>query len=183
MTENDPYALWDAAYILGSLSSNDRREYENHLSGCVPCRSAVGELSGMPALLAMLPSDEVASIDRVNLVLELVGAANLSRAQNVLAPHARIVVIGVGGGSRVEIDLRFIMALRATLTGSTLRARSREEKADVAARVNQSLVPRWTDRELRVAVARSFDLEDATKAYEYFAESGKFGKVVLHVDR
>ena len=63
MTENDPYALWDAAYILGSLSSNDRREYENHLSGCVPCRSAVGELSGMPALLAMLPSDEVASID------------------------------------------------------------------------------------------------------------------------
>ena len=54
MTETDPYALWDAAYILGSLSSNDRREYENHLSGCVSCRSAVGELSGMPALLAML---------------------------------------------------------------------------------------------------------------------------------
>ena len=63
MTEHDPYALWDAAYILGSLSSNDRREYENHLSGCVSCRSAVGELSGMPALLAMLPSDEVAAID------------------------------------------------------------------------------------------------------------------------
>ena len=63
MTETDPYALWDAAYILGSLSSNDRREYENHLSGCVPCRSAVGELSGTPALLAMLTSGEVAAID------------------------------------------------------------------------------------------------------------------------
>jgi NADPH:quinone reductase-like Zn-dependent oxidoreductase len=130
-----------------------------------------------------ITTGEVASIDRVNLVLELVGAANLSQAQNILAPRARIVVIGVGGGSRVEIDLRFIMALRATLTGSTLRARSREEKADVVARVNQSLVPRWTDRELRVTVARSFDLEDATKAYECFAESGKFGKVVLHVDQ
>jgi len=63
MTENDPYALWDAAYILGSLSSNDRREYEAHLSGCPSCRSAVGELSGMPALLAMLSSNEVAAID------------------------------------------------------------------------------------------------------------------------
>lgn len=63
MTENDPYAMWDAAYILGSLSSNDRREYENHLSGCVACRSAVGELSGTPALLAMLSADEVAAID------------------------------------------------------------------------------------------------------------------------
>ena len=63
MTENDPYAMWDAAYILGSLSSNDRREYENHLSGCASCRAAVGELSGMPALLAMLSPDEVAAID------------------------------------------------------------------------------------------------------------------------
>ena len=63
MTEIDPYAMWDAAYVLGSLSSNDRREYEAHLSGCASCRSAVGELSGMPALLTMLSSDEVAAID------------------------------------------------------------------------------------------------------------------------
>jgi hypothetical protein len=67
MTETDPYALWDAAYILGSLSSNDRREYEDHLSGCVSCRSAVGDLSGTPALLAMLSSDEVAAIDDCGL--------------------------------------------------------------------------------------------------------------------
>ncbi len=52
---NDPYETWDAAYVLGgSLSSTERREYEAHLSGCVPCRTSVGELSGMPALLAML---------------------------------------------------------------------------------------------------------------------------------
>lgn len=63
MSENDPYAMWDAAYVLGSLSSNDRREYEAHLSGCVWCRSAVGELSGVPALLTMLSADEVAAID------------------------------------------------------------------------------------------------------------------------
>jgi hypothetical protein len=60
---NDPYETWDAAYVLGSLSSNDRREYETHLGGCVPCRTSVGELSGMPALLAMLSPDDVAAID------------------------------------------------------------------------------------------------------------------------
>ncbi|WP_445166809.1 anti-sigma factor family protein [Mycolicibacterium sp. Dal123E01] len=60
---HDPYETWDAAYVLGSLSSNERREYETHLSGCVPCRTAVGELSGMPALLTMLSADEVAAID------------------------------------------------------------------------------------------------------------------------
>jgi len=61
--ETDPYVLWDAAYVLGSLSSTERREYETHLSGCQPCRSAVGELSGMPALLTLLSRDEVADID------------------------------------------------------------------------------------------------------------------------
>jgi len=60
---NDPYETWDAAYVLGSLSSTERREYEAHLSGCVSCRTSVGELSGMPALLAMLTPDEVTAID------------------------------------------------------------------------------------------------------------------------
>ncbi|WP_431237301.1 anti-sigma factor family protein [Mycolicibacterium aichiense] len=60
---HDPYETWDAAYVLGSLSSTERREYEAHLSGCGRCRSSVGELSGMPALLAMLTPDEVTAID------------------------------------------------------------------------------------------------------------------------
>jgi hypothetical protein len=59
----DPYSTWDAAYVLGSLSSSDRREYENHLSVCDSCRSAVGELSGMPALLTLLNREEVAFLD------------------------------------------------------------------------------------------------------------------------
>jgi anti-sigma factor RsiW len=59
----DPYAQWDAAYVLGSLSSADRREFEAHMSGCPSCRKAVGELSGMPALLSRIDHDEAAAID------------------------------------------------------------------------------------------------------------------------
>jgi hypothetical protein len=64
MTDDDArdrYALWDAAYMLGSLSSTERREYENHLNGCRSCRASVAELSGMPALLALLDRDEMAT--------------------------------------------------------------------------------------------------------------------------
>jgi anti-sigma factor RsiW len=57
------YAMWDAAYVLGSLSSADRREFEAHMTGCPLCRSAVGELNGMPALLSQLDRDELAGID------------------------------------------------------------------------------------------------------------------------
>jgi anti-sigma factor RsiW len=57
------YATWDAAYVLGSLSPADRREFEAHLSGCPQCTQAVAELSGMPALLSKLDSQTVASIN------------------------------------------------------------------------------------------------------------------------
>ena len=61
--QSDEYPLWDAAYVLGSLSDVDRREYEAHLRGCPSCRQSVDELSGMPALLGQLTVDEVAAID------------------------------------------------------------------------------------------------------------------------
>jgi NADPH:quinone reductase-like Zn-dependent oxidoreductase len=127
--------------------------------------------------------DEVAGLEPVDLVLELVGASHLSVALGVLAPFSRVVTIGVSsGGAHVDVDLHAIMSRRATLTGSTLRSRTREEKADVIARVNQQLVPLWASGELRVPVARSFALEAAAEAYAFFAQPGKLGKIVLRND-
>ena len=57
------YALWDAAYVLASLSEVDRREFEVHLGECPSCRDAVTELSGMPALLSLVDRDEVTDED------------------------------------------------------------------------------------------------------------------------
>ena len=59
----DPYASWDAAYVLGALSTAERHEFEAHLTTCESCRLAVGELAGMPALLGLLNGDDVRSID------------------------------------------------------------------------------------------------------------------------
>jgi NADPH:quinone reductase-like Zn-dependent oxidoreductase len=126
--------------------------------------------------------DEVTSIEGVDVVLELLGAAHLSRAFEVLNPFARVVMIGVGAGSRVEVNLLQFMSNRLTLTGSTLRSRSREEKAEVAWRVGDAIVPRWSAGEFVVPLAKVFDFADADAAYEYFAQPGKFGKVVLNLE-
>jgi anti-sigma factor RsiW len=61
--ESHEYATWDAAYVLGSLSPADRREFEAHLSVCPLCHQSVGELSGMPALLSKLDGGTVAAMD------------------------------------------------------------------------------------------------------------------------
>ena len=60
---DDEHALWDAAYMLGSLCCADRREYEAHLSTCVSCRLAVSELCGLPGLLRRLSLDDVLALD------------------------------------------------------------------------------------------------------------------------
>ena len=62
--DGDRYTTWDAAYVLGSLSSAERREYEAHLETCDRCRAAVTDISGMPALLAMLDVDDVRALDK-----------------------------------------------------------------------------------------------------------------------
>ena len=58
-----PYALLDAAYVLGTLSASDRRDFEDHLGTCMSCKQAVSELSGMPALLSRLDAADVAAVD------------------------------------------------------------------------------------------------------------------------
>lgn len=60
---DDRYVTWDAAYVLGSLSSDERLDYEAHLVHCAQCRDAVAELSGMPGLLGLLSADDVAALD------------------------------------------------------------------------------------------------------------------------
>ncbi|MDT5093807.1 MAG: hypothetical protein QOH60_3170 [Mycobacterium sp.] len=57
------YATWDAAYVLGSLSSAERHEFESHMRTCKSCRQAVAEISGMPALLSRLDRKDVEAID------------------------------------------------------------------------------------------------------------------------
>jgi len=66
LDDADPFAMWDTAYLLGSLDAEERRQYEAHLSTCAECREAVAELSGMPALLALLDPDEVAALDEAS---------------------------------------------------------------------------------------------------------------------
>jgi anti-sigma factor RsiW len=61
--DNHRHAMWDAAYVLGSLSAADRREFEAHMADCPACRQAVAELSGIPAMLSQLDGNDVAAIN------------------------------------------------------------------------------------------------------------------------
>jgi NADPH2:quinone reductase len=114
-----------------------------------------------------------------DVILELVGAPNMAGNLKALEIGGRMAVIGVGAGAKVELNLHFLMAKRARMHGSTLRARPLEQKADAARRVERSVLPLVESAAVRVPVAETFPLDEVEQAYDRFAAGGKLGKVVL----
>jgi NADPH2:quinone reductase len=73
------------------------------------------------------------------------------------------------------------MGKRARIHGSTLRARSLEEKAMAARALEREVLPLFDPGALRVPIADTFPLEQAAAAYERFADGGKLGKIVIEI--
>lgn len=123
--------------------------------------------------------DEQADAGPFDVVLELVGAPSLATVTRSLAVGARIVVIGVGAGSRMELDLGHLMAARAVLRGSTLRARPLADRI-VASRAAVALATHLHRRgRLTVPVSSTHAFVAAASGYEAFRTSGTIGKVIL----
>jgi NADPH2:quinone reductase len=130
-----------------------------------------------PGVVAVDP-DGFGSHGPFDVVLELIGAPNLPADVDALAEGGRIAVIGVGAGAAAELNLLALMARRARISASTLRARPLEGKAAAARLVERHVLPLF-ERGARVPIAATFPLADVAAAYERFAGGGKFGKIVL----
>jgi NADPH:quinone reductase-like Zn-dependent oxidoreductase len=114
-----------------------------------------------------------------DVILELVGAPNMSHNLAALATAGRISVIGIGAGAKAEVNLGVLMAKRGRIHGSTLRYRPIEQKALAARRVEAHVLPLVELGRLRVLVHATYSLEDAPEAYQRFAAGRKLGKIVL----
>jgi NADPH:quinone reductase len=139
-------------------------------------RPAVAELGAEP-----IDPEGFEADGPFDVVLELIGAPNMAANLKALATGGRIVVIGVGAGFKAEVNLLAVMGKRATIGGSTLRARPLEQKAAAMRRVEAEVLPLFETGVLTVPVAATFPLADAEAAYERFSAGRKLGKIVLTV--
>ncbi|MBY5161635.1 zinc-binding dehydrogenase [Salsipaludibacter albus] len=152
-------------------------------TGAEVVASARGEdrhdaLRSLGAAEVVLPDDQAAA-GPFDVVLELVGAPSVATLLRSLATGARIVVIGVGAGSRLELDLLALMGARATLRGSTLRARPLADRVTATRSAGHVLGTLAARDAYTVPVAAIHDLGDAATAYDDFDRGGHLGKVIL----
>src|SRR5215203_31883 len=149
------------------------------------CRAC--EALGATAAINYRTEDFVSSLreltrDRgVDVILDIVGGNYLSRNVECLAMNGRLVQIGLMGGSRAQVNLTPVMQRRLTITGSTLRARTIEEKGAVAREVERNVWPLLDAGEVKPVVHATFPLERATDAHRLLESGEVIGKIVLTV--
>jgi NADPH:quinone reductase len=117
----------------------------------------------------------------VNLILDMVGGDYIARNLKALALEGRLVQIAFLQPSRVDIDWMPVMIKRLTFTGSTLRPRTPQEKARIAAELRAQVWPRLERGEMLPVIHEVFDLEQAAQAHALMESSAHIGKIMLKV--
>ena len=117
--------------------------------------------------------------DAVHVVLDPVGAATLAGDLRVLAPGGRVIFLATMSGREAPLDIALLMQKRATLVGSTLRGRSRAQKADLIARFRERMLPAFGDGRLRVTVDRVYPAAQAGAAFQRLRDNANTGKIVI----
>lgn len=115
----------------------------------------------------------------VDVVLDMVGGGYLQRNLKAVKFAGRIIQIAFLEGSRITVDLMPLMLKQITLTGSTLRSRPVEEKAEVAKCVEDTIWPIIAQGAFNPCVHQCFPLKEAALAHELMERSGHFGKILL----
>lgn len=114
-----------------------------------------------------------------DVILDVMGAKYLQRNLDALAIEGRLVIIGLQGGTRAELDLNALMRKRCAVMGTTLRARPEEEKSAIMAAVGEYVWPMLRDGSVKPLVDRTFPLAEAAEAHRYFDSGQHTGKILL----
>jgi putative PIG3 family NAD(P)H quinone oxidoreductase len=116
-----------------------------------------------------------------DVILELVGGPYVAQDVQCIAPSGRIVVVGLMGGIRADLDLTTLLRKRITIRGTVLRSRPLEEKIAANIAFERHVVPLLAKKALAPVIDRVMPLDKAAEAHEYVASNEGFGKVVLEL--
>lgn len=147
------------------------------------CAACIG--LGAEAAINYREQDFVAEVKKltgnrgVDVILDMVGGDYIARNIQAAAQDGRIVSIAFLNGSTAEINFMPVMLKRLTLTGSTLRPRTIEEKASIARALREKVWPLLDAGRVKPRIDATFPLVEASRAHELMEKSSHIGKIVL----
>ncbi|MFW1806719.1 NAD(P)H-quinone oxidoreductase [Acinetobacter ursingii] len=119
----------------------------------------------------------------VDVILDIVGAKYFTQNMNLLKRDGRLVILGfMGGRMAKEFDLQQLILKRAKVTGSTMRARTDQEKAEITQSLKQMVWPLLEQGKSLPIIYKTFAFEDVAKAHTTMEQSEHIGKIVLELN-
>jgi putative PIG3 family NAD(P)H quinone oxidoreductase len=115
----------------------------------------------------------------VDIVLDMVAGDYMQKNMNVLARDGRYLMIAFLAGPVATLDMRQVLMKRLTITGSSLRPQSTEEKSTIASNLAENVLPLLKSGEIKPVIHSTFPLADAALAHELMESSAHMGKIVL----
>lgn len=116
-----------------------------------------------------------------DVILDNIGAKYLDRNVKALATEGRLVIIGMQGGSRAELDINALLRKRGAVIATSLRARPAEGKAAICAGVVEHVWPLVADGSIKPVVHATYPLDEVAAAHELMESGGHAGKILLTV--
>jgi putative PIG3 family NAD(P)H quinone oxidoreductase len=114
-----------------------------------------------------------------DVILDVMGAKYLQRNVSALATQGRLVVIGMQGGTKGELDLAVLLAKRAAVIATALRSRPTEEKASICASVVEHVWPVIGEGKVRTFVHEQVPMDEVSRAHELMESGSHTGKILL----
>ena len=118
-----------------------------------------------------------------NVILDHVGATYLAANMKALAVAGTLMIIGIMGGAKAELNLALMMVKRQRIIGSVLRSRPVQEKGEIVARFIAAVMPALAERRIVPLIDRTYALDEVAEAHKTMEASRHFGKVVLKVEQ
>jgi putative PIG3 family NAD(P)H quinone oxidoreductase len=125
---------------------------------------------------------ELTSGRGADVILDHIGGAYLEPNLACLALYGRLVIIGLLGGARAELNIGRLMVKRQRIVGSVLRARPVAEKAAITAAFREQVLPGFARGELKPVIHAVLPLAEVRQAQELMAANANIGKIVLRVE-
>lgn len=116
---------------------------------------------------------------KADVILDIIGAKYLAANVSALATAGRLVIIGMQGGVKAELNLGALLSKRAAVMATSLRARPTGEKAAIVAQMVAQVWPLIADGTVRPIIHATMPLEDVQLAHQVLEESSHTGKVLL----
>ena len=117
----------------------------------------------------------------VQVILDHIGAKYFSQNMKSLSVAGTLMLIGVMGGIKAEVNLALVMVKRQRIIGSVLRSRSLEEKTDIIFQFSNKVLPLVKNNTIGPLIHQVFQLEEAAEAHRMMESSNHFGKIVLKI--